>query len=168
MKINEIIYNIDKNYLFVPSFQREYVWKREQAKLLIQSLIKDYPTGTLLTWETTNPPELKGQYTYESSKGKIKLILDGQQRITTLYMLITGNIPPYYKQNDILQDIRELYVHIQTLELEYYKKMKMQNDPHWVKLTSIFKKDIRRKDIIDEIIFKQGQEIERHVENRRL
>ena len=165
MKINEIIYNIDKNYLFVPSFQREYVWKREQAKLLIQSLIKDYPTGTLLTWETTNPPELKGQYTYESSKGKIKLILDGQQRITTLYMLITGNIPPYYKQNDILQDIRELYVHIQTLELEYYKKMKMQNDPHWVKLTSIFKKDIRRKDIIDEIIFKQGQEIERHVEN---
>ena len=57
MKIRQIIDKIDDNQLFVPAFQREYVWKRNDAKHLIHSLIKDYPTGTMLTWET-NTPEL--------------------------------------------------------------------------------------------------------------
>ena len=103
MKIREVIDKIDEHHLFVPAFQREYVWKRKNAKRLISSLIKDYPTGTMLTWETTNPPELKGGYVYESTKGAVKLILDGQQRITTLYLLITGEIPPYYKEEEILK-----------------------------------------------------------------
>ena len=59
MKIRQIIDKIDENQLFVPAFQREYVWKRQNAKDLIASLIKDYPTETMLIWETNNPPELK-------------------------------------------------------------------------------------------------------------
>lgn len=114
MKIKDIIHNIDNNYLFVPALQREYVWKRKNAKDLIHSLINEYPTGMLLTWETTTPSELKGDYTYETAKGKVKLILDGQQRITTLYMLITGKIPPYYEKEDIKKDIRGLYINIET------------------------------------------------------
>src|SRR5215217_1116299 len=101
MKIRQILDKIDENQLFVPAFQREYVWKRNEAKNLISSLIKDYPTGTMLTWETNTPPELKGSYKYEISKGAVKLILDGQQRITTLYLLMKGEIPPYYNLNDI-------------------------------------------------------------------
>ncbi|MFH1543236.1 MAG: DUF262 domain-containing protein [Patescibacteria group bacterium] len=51
------------NYqLFVPAFQREYVRKRNNAKNLIASLIRQYPTGTLLSWETNNPPELLLSY----------------------------------------------------------------------------------------------------------
>ena len=61
MQIYQIIDKIDDSQLFVPAFQREYVWKRSDAKALFSSLIKKYPTGTLLTWETTSPPELKGQ-----------------------------------------------------------------------------------------------------------
>jgi uncharacterized protein with ParB-like and HNH nuclease domain len=96
MKIRQIIDKINAHQLFVPAFQREYVWKRNDAKKLIYSLIQDYPTGTMLTWETTNPPELKGTHTYSQSQGAVKLILDGQQRITTLFMLMEGEIPPYY------------------------------------------------------------------------
>ena len=62
MKIYEILDSIDKYQLFVPAFQREYVWKRKDAKNLIDSLIKDYPTGTMLTWTTNDPPELKGKH----------------------------------------------------------------------------------------------------------
>ncbi len=56
MKINQILIKIDEKQLFVPAFQREYVWKRVDAKNLLSSLIKDYPTGTMLTWETNSPP----------------------------------------------------------------------------------------------------------------
>ena len=50
MKISQIIDKIDEQQLFVPAFQREYVWKRQHAKDLVGSLINDNPTGTMLTW----------------------------------------------------------------------------------------------------------------------
>ena len=139
MKIYEILDSIDKYQLFVPAFQREYVWKRKDAKNLIDSLIKDYPTGTMLTWTTNDPPELKGKHKYDSRQGSVKIILDGQQRITTLYMLMRGEIPPYYELEEITNDIRGLRVNVETLELEYYKKTIMENDPSWVDITEIFK-----------------------------
>ncbi|HIP09906.1 MAG TPA: DUF262 domain-containing protein, partial [Rhodospirillales bacterium] len=109
MKISNILDKIDEHQLFVPAFQREYVWKRPDAKQLIDSLIKEYPTGTMLTWETSKPPLLKGGHIYTETQGAVKLLLDGQQRITTLYMLIRGEIPPYYTPPEIIDDTRGLY-----------------------------------------------------------
>lgn len=167
MKINQIIDKINENHLFVPAFQREYVWKKQDAKNLVDSLINDYPTGTMLTWETTSPPELKGDYVYESSKGAVKLILDGQQRITTLYMLMTGEIPPYYSPKEILHDIRGLYVNVETLSLEYYRKTTMENDPAWVDITEIFKGNVRTRDIIDNLEERnEGERLPREKENQ--
>lgn len=167
MKISQIIDKINEKHLFVPAFQREYVWKKPDAKNLVSSLINDYPTGTMLTWETTNPPELKGEYAYESSKGAVKLILDGQQRITTLYMLMTGEIPPYYSEKEILVDIRNLYVNAETLQLEYYKQTIMSSDPCWINITDIFKGNVRARDITDELEEKNdGQRLPKERENK--
>ena len=167
MKISQIIDKINEYHLFVPAFQREYVWKKKDAKNLVDSLINDYPTGTMLTWETTTPPELKGDYIYEISKGAVKLILDGQQRITTLYMLMTGEIPPYYTEKEILNDIRGLYVNVETCILEYYRKTTMENDPTWVDITQIFKGNIRTRDIIDALEEKNnGDRLPREQENQ--
>jgi uncharacterized protein with ParB-like and HNH nuclease domain len=151
MEIIDAIKKINEKQLFVPAFQREYVWKRDDAKNLIRSLIYKYPTGTMLTWETNTPPELKGSYVHEESRGSVKLVLDGQQRITTLYMLITGKIPPYYTEQEIKNNIRGMYVNIETLELEYYKKSIMEKNPSWVDISDVFKGDINPRDITDEI-----------------
>lgn len=167
MKINQIIDKINEQHLFVPAFQREYVWKKKDAKNLVDSLVNDYPTGTMLTWETTDPPELKGEYVYEVSKGAVKLILDGQQRITTLYMLMTGEIPPYYTEKEILHDIRGLYVNVETLSLEYYQKTLMEYDPIWVDITEIFKGKVRTRDIIDALeAINEGERLPRERENK--
>ncbi|MEO1537909.1 MAG: DUF262 domain-containing protein [Pseudomonadota bacterium] len=147
MQIRQIIDKINDNQIFVPAFQREYVWKRPDAKALFTSLIKRYPTGTLLTWETTNPPELKGKKKYTSEMGAVKLILDGQQRITTIYMILEGKLPPYYKQPEIKNNVFGLYVNLETLELEYYKKQAMQNNPLWVNLTEIFQGNVKSSDV---------------------
>lgn len=151
MKIRQILDKIDENQLFIPAFQREYVWKRNNAKNLIASLIRNYPTGTLLTWETNTPPELKGGWKYDSRQGAVKIILDGQQRITTLYLLIRNTIPPYYKESEIFQDPRGLYIHIKTLDLQYFKPTIMKNDPYWVNITDIFQRKVRERDVIKNI-----------------
>ena len=82
-------------------------------------------------------------------------------------MLMTGNIPPYYKKREILVDIRNLYVNVETLALEYYKVTIMENDPVWVNLTDIFKGHVRYRDVIDRIEKGlDGERIEREREDR--
>lgn len=166
MKISQILDKIDDRQLFVPAFQREYVWKRKNAKELISSLIKDYPTGTMLTWETSEPPELKGKHKYDPKQGSVKLILDGQQRITTLYLLMRNKVPPYYKEEEILQDVRGLYVNVESLELEYYMKTKMGNNPLWVNITDIFNGTVRYRDVVDRLeIDMENERLPREREN---
>lgn len=79
--------------------------------------------------------------------GSVKLILDGQQRITTIYMILEGKLPPYYKQPEIKNNVFGLYVNLETLELEYYKKQSMQNNALWVNLTEIFQGDVKSSDV---------------------
>ncbi len=148
MKISMILDKIDDRQLFVPAFQREYVWKREDAKSLLDSLIKEYPTGTMLTWETNNPPELKGKHVYDERQGAVRILLDGQQRITTLYLLTKGELPPYYTLEEIANDTRGLHVNVETLELEYYSKIRMEKDPRWIDITEIFKKNTKAQAVI--------------------
>lgn len=71
-------------------------------------------------------------------QGAVKLLLDGQQRVTTLYMLIRGEIPPYYTKPEIMNDTRGLYVNLDTLELSYYMKTRMENNPYWQNVTDVF------------------------------
>jgi hypothetical protein len=160
MKISTILEKIDERQLFVPAFQREYVWKRDDAKSLVDSLIKEYPTGTMLTWETDKPPELKGPHKYNQKQGAVRLLLDGQQRVTTLYMLIRGEIPPYYTKPEIMNDTRGLYVNLATLELAYYMKTRMDNDPFWRNITDVLSGKVSAFDL--QAAFAKAGSVARH------
>ena len=164
MQIRRLLDKIDEDQLFIPAFQREYVWKRQDVRSLFNSLLKEYPTGNLLTWETNNPPELKGNKVYEKSWGSIKLILDGQQRITSLYLIIRGEIPPYYEEKDITQNTRGLHVNLSNLELKYSPKAKMENNSFWINLTEIFKGKIDPFDFVEKL---ESDDVELDKEERR-
>lgn len=138
MKIIQILDEISKLSVVLPEFQRQYVWKRDQSKKLISSLFKEYPVGSLLFWNTNNPPALKQIHTLPDHLGLLKVILDGQQRLTTLYMLILGKIPPFYKDSDIDNDPRGLFFNIDSAELMYYQATTMKNQPLWVSVVDIF------------------------------
>ena len=114
----------------------------------------------MLTWETDKPPELKGPHRYNEKQGAVRILLDGQQRITTLYMLIRGKIPPYYSLAEISNDTRGLYVNVETLELEYYSQRKMEKDTRWRNITDVFQKSVRAKDIYRDLE-KRGEAIDR-------
>ena len=134
-KISDLISDIRNQDLVLPEFQREYVWTQEQAKQLLVSLFRGYPTGSLLFWKTTNPPELKNLVIPQDKLGSTSIILDGQQRLTTLYLFIEGNIPPYYQPKDIKTDPRELYFDLDSGEFQYYQVNRMKNNPTWVRVT---------------------------------
>lgn len=136
MRTRELLDSIRNYDMVMPEFQREYVWNKEQAKQLMVSLVKGYPVGGLLLWKTDTPPELKNVQKLPDKLGTVQVILDGQQRLTTLYMLLTGEIPPYYTADDILNDPRDLYYNLETGELLYYQASRMRDNPRWRQVVS--------------------------------
>jgi hypothetical protein len=92
----EVLFSgIDSGQIKIPRFQREFVWGKEQTAKLIDSIIKGYPIGTFILWKTRE--ELRSVRNIgninlpEAPKGDaVQYILDGQQRITSLYAVRKG------------------------------------------------------------------------------
>ncbi len=141
MEISQLLSAINKKEIVVPEFQREYVWRLEQAKELMTSLFKDYPTGSILVWPTNKPPKIKNNAVDIKDIGTVRVLLDGQQRLTTLYLLIKGQIPPYYREDDITNDPRHLYFNLETGDFNYYQKQKMEGNSFWKRVVDCFNDD---------------------------
>lgn len=81
-KLSTILDQIDAGSMLLPEFQRGYVWNRDQVRGLMRSLYHGYPVGALLVWETEGSGQaVRGGAT---TAGPKQLLLDGQQRVTTL------------------------------------------------------------------------------------
>lgn len=94
-KYDHLFADIDTGRIKIPKFQRDFVWYKEQTARLVDSLIKGYPIGTFILWKT------KEELRHVKNVGNIELpeapegefvyyVLDGQQRITSLYAVRKG------------------------------------------------------------------------------
>src|SRR6266498_994731 len=97
--IQELITQIRNGEILLPEFQRGYVWGSDQVRGLVRSLYRTHPTGHLLIWKTYKPSEVRGATA--STEGYSLLLLDGQQRLTSLYVLFEGKAPPFYEGEEL-------------------------------------------------------------------
>lgn len=86
---------IDQGRIKLPMFQREFVWEKEQSAKLIDSILKGFPIGTFIFWKTKDVlrsyREVGNHKLPETPSGDyVEYILDGQQRITSLYAIRKG------------------------------------------------------------------------------
>jgi len=106
--IKEAIANIEDGEYVLPSIQREFVWEPEQMETLFDSLMRDYPISTFLFWKVKAENVKKFQFysflcdyherdakhnhpaTLSGNKDIIG-VLDGQQRLTSLYVSLRGS-----------------------------------------------------------------------------
>ena len=122
---------IENKELVLPEFQREFTWSKDQIKTLVDSMVKEYPTGALLFWKTKDVPALKNMPDFAPDH-RVLVLLDGQQRLTSLYMLMKDAIPPYYNPADITNDPRNLCYNLLTREFLYHTQQLMGGKPEWV------------------------------------
>ena len=107
--------------LRLPEIQRHYVWQATRVRDLLDSLYRGYPSGSILMWETDEPvPTRDFAIAQETTAfaGR-KLLLDGQQRLTSLTAVLGGelvqvrgrkrpiDIRPVRPQNPMAPDVRE-------------------------------------------------------------
>ncbi|MCD8364164.1 MAG: DUF262 domain-containing protein [Lachnospiraceae bacterium] len=134
MEINTILSQIDLGSYAMPVFQRGYVWNRDQVKKLLSSLYRGYPVGELLVWNTaTNPDLSRGEGPL--TPGNVNLILDGQQRMTSLYGVIRGVPPKFFDGNS--NAFTGLYFNVKEEVFEFFLAAKMKNDIAWISVTEL-------------------------------
>ncbi len=137
MKVSTILDHIDSGHMALPEFQRGYVWNRDQVRGLFDSLYRRHPVGGLLVWVTESSTAAhRGDGTL--APGVVKLLLDGQQRMTSLYGVMRGHPPKFFDGNTKV--FSGLRFHLDDEVFAFYQPVKMHDDPLWVDVTELMKK----------------------------
>lgn len=94
-KYDFLFNDIDTGRIKIPKFQRDFVWTKEQTAKLIDSIIKGFPIGTFILWKTNEElrhiKNIGNVILPDPPKGEpVSFVLDGQQRITSLYAVRKG------------------------------------------------------------------------------
>lgn len=112
--VYEALQNIKNGKFVMPAFQRQYVWSMGQIEKLWDSILLDYPLATFLFWQvdddnvtwdtyfcnflsevTFDSRKQADSVNYELSNIDVKItdtaVLDGQQRLTSLFLSLLGN-----------------------------------------------------------------------------
>ena len=137
MNVSTLLDHIDSGHMALPEFQRGYVWNRDQVRALMDSLYRRHPVGSLLVWATrSETAQARGDGALAT--GVVKLLLDGQQRITSLYGVIRGRPPEFFDGNSAA--FTGLWFHLEREEFGFYSPIKMKDDPLWLDVSSLMQK----------------------------
>ena len=103
MSIHSLLNQIKNEEIVLPGIQRDFVWPEERIARLLDSIMRGYPIGITLLWETYNDIQYRTFvkdhrqetiYAYRDNprNRKLKLVLDGQQRLQSLYIALYGTL----------------------------------------------------------------------------
>lgn len=168
LTIAEVMQNISANKYVLPSIQREYVWSTNQIETLFDSLMRDYPIGTFLFWEIdkeyvkkfdfyefiknySENQNIHNQKTNLSGSDGVTAVLDGQQRLTSIYLGLKGTYAYKTKylarKNQNAYPVRKLYLNLLSSsndsDNEYDfkflsdKEVKNNQNVHWFEVGKI-------------------------------
>ena len=172
--IRELIDQYASETIMLPEMQRGYVWRKTQARDLLDSIYKGYPSGSILLWEIDENYETRDSSIKieEKSKQAVRyLLLDGQQRLTSLVSMIEGNPvkvkvgnqirdepidvffnmnhPEVYENDDVDEDDDDDLIDYEEKDATdpdklvfHLKSKRIMNNPNWKSVTEIFQSDL--------------------------
>lgn len=143
IKISDVIHEIDRNHYVLPSIQREFVWTTHQVEILFDSIMQEYPIGSFLFWKVDKENYQEYEFyrflcDYHEKKAThnpkanlagdsdVVAILDGQQRLTSIYLGLKGSYAyklPYkqWKSDDAFPK-RRLFLNLLSDSKDYEQK----------------------------------------------
>jgi len=113
MSITSLLEQIKNDEIVLPAIQRGFVWDEEKIEKLLDSIMRGYPIGIILLWETYNDiqyryfskdykPDTRFTFHDNGQQKRLKLVLDGQQRLQSLYVALYGAYKSKYLYFDVL------------------------------------------------------------------
>lgn len=135
--ISVLVEQIDSGELGLPDLQRPFVWKRSRIRDLFDSLYRGYPAGYLLFWRTAHDVDSHAIGT-DKKRPQQNMIVDGQQRLTSLYAVIKGK--DVINENNEQQKIRIAFNPI-TEEFETANATTENNSEYISSITDVWGPD---------------------------
>ena len=123
-KLDDIFTSLERGNMRIPRFQRAYVWERSKIVKLLSSIYYQYPIGLFFIWDTGKEMEsfcrdISGLGFPKDPEGdKFSFILDGQQRITSLYVALKGKVLNGVDYRNICFNLDKKIFKIPTLKTE--------------------------------------------------
>lgn len=92
ISVSELVNMVSRGELQLPEMQRQYVWRATRVRDLLDSLYRGYPSGLILAWRSSEDVDTRdfAVATTESESKMKMLLLDGQQRLTSLSAVLNG------------------------------------------------------------------------------
>ena len=115
-KYDKLSGDIKSGVIRIPTFQRHVVWEPQESAKLIDSILKGYPVGTLVFWRTQkklpNVRSIGGVKLSDGNEGGfVQYVLDGQQRLSSMFAIIEGvTLKRYNKEIDY----KDIFVNLET------------------------------------------------------
>ncbi len=138
---------IEEGRIKIPQFQRNFVWSLKASASLIDSMIKHYPIGSFIFWNTQERlrsiKNIGGVKLPEPPAGDyIKYVLDGQQRITTIYTVLEGKTIKHADGNEV--DYSDIFIDLNAKEDEDIATVDVSDKPDnsYIKVSSLFRGDL--------------------------
>ena len=183
--IVNLLNQIKHGEIVLPAIQRDFVWPEEKVLRLLDSIMRGYPIGIALLWETYldlqyrefgedfHPGEIH-DFKDNKRKKKLKLVLDGQQRLQSLYIALYGSYEGKSLYFDVLSgresdDLAEEKYEFEFLDKEGFERWQEQMragaaapdasqnvEPQYlVKVADLFDAGIRGRDALAKRIKQQ-------------
>ena len=130
--IKSIIERIDSKELLLPAMQRKFVWSEDKILNLFDSIMKGYPFGVFIFWDINDRESINRYHFYQFvkdyslregtintpagriAKNAISVVMDGQQRLTSLYIGIKGSLTTKdkWKRSNIAENWKKKHLYI--------------------------------------------------------
>ena len=194
LSIKQLITDINHNKYYLPAIQRKFVWREEKICKLFNSIMQDYPIGTFLFWDL--PSEKANDYTYyeflknyheRDSRNQlvrydfssdVRGVLDGQQRISSMYIALQGIYCSRKKHakisNDNAYPERKMYMDLLSsdYDFKFLTDKSSQNSVHsyFYQVRDILNesRDADSDDIVDRLMESDPNRSTLLSENRKL
>ena len=155
--LTTLIQQIDLGIIGLPDIQRPFVWKDIKVRDLFDSMYKGYPVGYFLFWANANVEGTKGIGTTTKQKHPTLLIVDGQQRLTSLYAVVKGQevIRSNYERANIVIAFNPLEEKFEIPDASIKR-----NPRYFQNISDLWKEDADLFEITDEFIARLSLTVE--------
>lgn len=164
LKVKDLISEMSRGAIRIPEIQRSYVWKRAQIAKLLDSLYHGFPTGSILLWDTAQEVRMREMATGLGRDVRSdfipKIVLDGQQRLTSLGRVFDSKTP---KHDRIIFNVID----------EVFETYSPRNaaDPRWIDVTRLLTDEVTELDVLErleeaKVIDRNNRDARNEIHNR--
>ncbi len=142
--VEDLLNRIDRGEIALPEIQRPFVWSNTKVRDLLDSMFRGLPTGYLLFWENHYENHAESKYKpigagHTNSATPSLLVIDGQQRLTSLYAIFREK-----ESLDSNYQRRKIEIAFRPKDAKFeVSSPSIQNDPEWIpNISALFRKGV--------------------------